>query len=128
MIRVAKIHDNSVTRNLSILPATCHSRTGERGWKDSPPVVFLRARKKSCLVCPKVRLGNTEGQACGKPGDRITYKKGLLVLLGVTKSGQLQGLSGCRTSADVHVIVSGKNRGQDVCLRIDPDGLGLRPD
>jgi CRISPR-associated protein Cmr2 len=48
--------------------------------------------------------------------DRITkkhYKKGLLVLSGVTKSAQLQGPSGCRTSADVRVIGSGYNRRQD---------------
>jgi hypothetical protein len=41
------------------------------------------------------------------------YEKVLLVLSEVTKSSQLQGPTGCRTSADVRVIVSGNSRWQD---------------
>jgi len=81
-----------------------------------PTAALSRKKNRGQTNLPR-RAASSSAPGWDKPKDRTTKRaalqKGLLVLAEVTKSGQLQGPSGCRTSADVRVTISGSNRGQD---------------
>jgi hypothetical protein len=81
-----------------------------------PTAALSRKKNRGQTNLPR-RAAPSSAPSWDKPRDRTTKRaalqKGLLVLAEVTKSDHLQGPSGCRTSADVRVTISGSNRGQD---------------